>query len=164
MLNETLYLVISDRLLRQYFPADYPACKEEMTARGVDLSHFRSVPFCVLYRGFNSRTIIEEHLRERNLSLNFIYEASQPDLLHIMTSHDYAASFCLSMYLENIRNLNQALPPDNQLHAFPIQDLHASNPIFLISQKGRHFPRYTSELIKLIRQQCFSYRNAGGRP
>lgn len=102
--------------------------------------------------------------RERNLSLNFIYEASQPDLLHIMTSHDYAASFCLSMYLENIRNLNQALPPDNQLHAFPIQDLHASNPIFLISQKGRHFPRYTSELIKLIRQQCFSYRNAGGRP
>lgn len=46
----------------QYFPADYPACKEEMTARGVDLSHFRSVPFCVLYRGFNSRTIIEEHL------------------------------------------------------------------------------------------------------
>ena len=164
VLNETLYLVISDRLLRQYFPADYPACKEEMTARGVDLSHFRSVPFCVLYRGFNSRTIIEEHLRERNLSLNFIYEASQPDLLHIMTSHDYAASFCLSMYLENIRNLNQARPPDNQLHAFPIQDLHASNPIFLISQKGRHFPRYTSELIKLIRQQCFSYRNAGGRP
>lgn len=28
VLNETLYLVISDRLLRQYFPADYPACKE----------------------------------------------------------------------------------------------------------------------------------------
>ena len=63
------------------------------------------------------------------------------------------------MYLENIRSLNQTLPPDNQLHAFPIQKLHASNPIFLISQKGRHFPRYTAELIKLIRRQCASYHD-----
>lgn len=159
VLNETLYLVISDNLLRQHFPPEYSSRKKQLYHDGIDLADFSSVPFCVLYKGFNSRTIIDEHLRERNLSLSFIYEASQPDLLHIMTSHDYAASFCLSMYLENIRQLNRSLPTDNQLHAFPIRHLSAKNPIFLITQRGRRFPHYTVELSRLIRQQCAAYRD-----
>lgn len=158
VLNETLYIVISDNLLKQYFPNDYSTRKEKMM-RGADLAAFHEVPFCALYKGYNSRAMIEEHLRETNQSLKIIYEASQPDLLHIMTAHDYAASFCLSMYLESIKRLNQTVSAENRLYAFPIKGMRAKNPVFLISQKGRRLPGYIIELMDIIRQQCEAYRD-----
>lgn len=153
VMDEDLYLVVSDNLLRTHFPADYPACKEAF-AKGADLRLFEGMPFTAAHTGFNSRTILDEFLQANGISLNIVYEANQPDLLHILTSNDYACSFCLSMYLPNIRKLNQMCPPDNQLNVFPIKDLTAKNSIFLISQKGKYFPQYTKALIKLVRQMC----------
>lgn len=156
ILEEDLYLVVSDNLLRQYFPDSFPACKEEFSS-GADLHLLQDMPFCTAPKGYNSRTIIDDFLLKSNVSLNIIYEANQPDLLHIMTAHDYAASFCLSMYLPNIQTLNLTAPTNNQLNVFPIKGLTVKNPIFLISQKGKYFPQYTKELIQLIRQQCQAY-------
>lgn len=153
VMDEDLYLVVSDNLLRTYFPADYPACKEAF-ANGADLRLFEGMPFTAAHTGFNSRTILDEFLQANGILLNIVYEANQPDLLHILTSNDYACSFCLSMYLPNIRKLNQMCPPDNQLNVFPIKDLTAKNSIFLISQKGKYFPQYTKALIRLVRQMC----------
>lgn len=153
VMDEDLYLVVSDNLLRTHFPADYPACKEAF-ANGADLCLFEGMPFTAAHTGFNSRTILDEFLQANGILLNIVYEANQPDLLHILTSNDYACSFCLSMYLPNIRKLNQMCPPDNQLNVFPIKDLTAKNSIFLISQKGKYFPQYTKALIRLVRQMC----------
>ena len=153
VMDEDLYLVVSDNLLRTHFPADYPACKEAF-ANGADLRLFEGMPFTAAHTGFNSRTILDEFLQANGILLNIVYEANQPDLLHILTSNDYACSFCLSMYLPNIRKLNQMCPPDNQLNVFPIKDLTAKNSIFLISQKGKYFPQYTKALIRLVRQMC----------
>ena len=86
-----------------------------------------------------------------------MYEANQPDLLHLMTAQDYAASFSLSMYLPNIQVINRTAPSDNQLNIFPIKGLKTKNSIFLVSQKGKYFPGYTKELIQLIRRQCMAY-------
>ncbi len=153
VMDEDLYLVVSDNLLRTHFPADYPACKGAF-ANGADLRLFEGMPFTAAHTGFNSRTILDEFLQANGISLNIVYEANQPDLLHILTSNDYACSFCLSMYLPNIRKLNQMCPPGNQLNVFPIKDLTAKNSIFLISQKGKYFPQYTKALIRLVRQMC----------
>ncbi len=153
VMDEDLYLVVSDNLLRTHFPEDYPACKKTF-AQGADLRLFEGLPFTAAHTGFNSRTILDDFLQANGISLNIVYEANQPDLLHILTSNDYACSFCLSMYLPNIKKLNQMCPPDNQLNVFPIKDLTAKNSIFLISQKGKYFPQYTKSLIKLVRQMC----------
>ena len=153
VMDEDLYLVVSDNLLRTYFAADYPACKEAFI-QGADLRLFEALPFTAAHKGFNSRTILDEFLQTSGISLNIVYEANQPDLLHILTSNDYACSFCLSMYLPNIKKLNQMCPPNNQLNVFPIKGLTAKNSIFLISQKGKYFPQYTKSLIKLVRQMC----------
>ena len=154
VMDEDLYLVVSDHFLRSKFPDSYPPCKESFAANGVDLRLFEGLPFTAAHRGFNSRTIIDAFLQENNIALNIVYEANQPDLLHLLASNDYACSFCLSMYLPNIRKLNQMCPPDNHLNVFPIKDLTAKNPIFLISQKKRYLPQYTKALIKLICQMC----------
>ena len=156
VIDEHLYLVVSDNLLRQYFPKTYPDCIEKF-AKGADITLFHEMPFCAASKGYNSRYMIDEHLQKNNASLNIIYEANQPDLLHIMTAHDYAASFALSMYLPNIHTLNLTAPEENQLHVFPIRGLTTKNPIYLVSQKGKYFPQYTKELVKLIKRQCKEY-------
>lgn len=156
ILKEDLYLVVSENLLRQYFPDSYPDCKQKFLS-GADIRRFQDMPFSVAALGYNSRTIIDEFLQKSNIALNIVYEANQPDLLHLLTAQDYAASFCLSMYLPNIQAINRTAPENNQLSVFPVKGLTAKNPIFLISQKGKYFPKYTKELIKLIREQCLAY-------
>lgn len=158
ILEEEQFLVVSDNLLRQYFPEQYPGCKQTF-AQGVDLRQFGDLPFCLLYRGFHSRKILEDFLQESKLSLRVIYEASQPDLLHIMTAHDYACSFCLSMYLPNIQDLNRTGKDDNQLYVFPVKGLTEKNTFYLISREETYFPQYTKALIQLIHQQCRTYQS-----
>lgn len=153
ILQENMYLIVSDHLLRQYFPDRFPACRQDFAA-GADLREFQSMPFSIAAQGYHSRTMVEDLLQASNLSLNIIYEARQPDLLHMLTARNYAASFCLTMYLPNIQALNRSAPADNQLNVFPIRGLTAKNPVFLISQEGRYMPDYTKALIRLIRQQC----------
>ena len=143
----------------EYFPDSFPACKAGLSA-GADLTLFREMPFCAASKGYNSRTMIDDFLQKLNLDLNIVYEANQPDLLHLMTAQDYAASFSLSMYLPNIQAINRTALDDNRLNVFPIKGMTAKNPIFLISQNGKYFPRCTKALIRLIRQQCLSYVHA----
>lgn len=159
VLEEDLYLVVSDGLLRQYFPDSYPACKE-VFATGADIRLFQKMPFCAAAKGYHSRAMVDDLLQKMDVSLDIIYEGNQPDLLHIMTAQDYAASFCLSMYLPHIHSLNRAAPADDQLHIFPLLGLTEKNSVFLISQRGKFFPRYTKELIRLIQAQCQAYGRA----
>ena len=159
VVEEDLYLVVSDNLLRQYFPNKFPACKKTFLS-GADLKLFQEMPFCAASKGYNSRNMIDDFLQKTNAALNIVYEANQPDLLHLMTAQDYAASFSLSMYLPNIQVINRTAPSDNQLNIFPIKGLKTKNSIFLVSQKGKYFPGYTKELIQLIRCQCMAYVKA----
>lgn len=157
IMEEDLYLVVSDSLLEQYFPDSYPDCKEKFRA-GADIHLFREMPFCAATKGYNSRSIIDEFLQTANTTIRIIYEANQPDLLHLMTAHDYAASFSLSMYLPHIYALNRSLPEGHQLNVFPIKGLSRKNPIFLIYRSGTYFPNYTKALIGLIQRQCTAYQ------
>lgn len=154
VLEENLYLVVSDVLLQQYFPDRFPACKEEFS-HGTDLHLFQNLPFCMAHQGYHSRRIIDDYLQKNGLSLDIIYEGDQPDLLHILSASDYACSVCLSMYLPNVRTLNQAKGNSrNQLNIFPISGLDAKNPISLYTVRGKYLPRYAKELYRLIQQQC----------
>ena len=153
VLEEDLYLVVSDTLLARCFPGRFPQCKETLAA-GADLREFLSLPFCAARKGFHSRTIIDNFLQEQGLSLNIIYEGEQHDLLQILAANDYACSFCLSMYLPSIESLNQSAPGDNRLNVFPIRGLREKNPICLFTAKGRYLSRSAKALLAMIREQC----------
>ena len=154
VLEEDLYIVVSDNLLRTYFHDSYPACLDTFRAEGVDLKQFEGIPFCTAGKDFNSRVMLDNYLQKHSIDLNIIYEASQPDFLNTLTASDFACSPCLSMYLPNLQTLNRSNPPENQLHAFRIKGMNEKNPLFLISQRGKYFPQYTKAMIKLIRKQC----------
>ena len=157
ILNEKLYMVISDQMLARYFPAEYPACKEHFS-KGVDLSRFAAlqIPFVLSYRGFNSREFLDNYLRSRGLQLNCVLEMTQQDIHFMLAAKDYAACFCWAMYLPAIQQTN-ADPSSCHLNIFPVKGMSATNQLVLVRLKGKILPGYGSDLIRLIRQICTSF-------
>ena len=155
VLEEQFYLVISDGLLEKYFPTRYPQCKAEF-ANGVDLAQFQHVPFVLNKRGFHSRQVLDKYLQGRGFTLTCVMEMTQLDLHCVMTAQDYAASFCWSMYLPTIHQLNE-LGQGSTLNVFPIKGKKIQNRLMLVSRKGKIFPEYGRELIRQIQRECASF-------
>lgn len=154
LMREVLYLVLSDGMLKKYFPGTYPYCIEEFR-KGADLRKFTHIPFALNLPQYNSSQMLDRLLQKLKITLNCVHTSSHPDLHHMLTTENYAASFCLSMYLPNLAKINSQT--ENKLHAFPIKDLDETNPVMLEFRKERHFPLYGEVLLRLIRKQCTFY-------
>lgn len=157
ILDEKLYLVISDNLLRQYFPNQFPECLRTFR-KGINLADFKAVPFVLNYPGFYSRKILDNYLLQHHLTLKIVYQATQHDLQHLLTAKDYGASVCITMYIPNIWQLNRENPEDNQLWIFPIKDLTETHPLALITAKEKYLPKYNIEFQKIIKEYCDSFK------
>lgn len=151
--EEHLFLTISDNLLKKYFPDTFPRCKEEF-AKGVDLRLFKDVPFVLNKRKFSSRVLLDAHLAKLHIDLNCIVELTQPDIHHLLSEVDYAASFCLSMYIDSIKRINKQTDTDSKLNVFPINGLTETNIVSLVYLKDKIFPKYAKDLIKLTKELC----------
>lgn len=151
VLEEKLYLVISDNMLKRIFGNQFPECKKQLWT-GADLRLFQNIPFALNLPQFNSHILLQRHLDSLGITLHCVHTSSQPDLHHMMSARDFAASFCLTMYLPALMKLNETL--DNKLNIFPIQGFHATNPVAICYAKNRIFPYYTRELIQMLERQC----------
>ncbi|MGN0838433.1 MAG: LysR substrate-binding domain-containing protein [Pyramidobacter sp.] len=156
ILQEHLYLVISDNMIREYFPGRYPACLDEF-AEGADLREFGNVPFVRNSAGFSSRIMTDRHLIKIGASLKCVNEATAMDLHHLMTARDYAASFALTMYLPSIEQLSRTGVSNSPMYVFPIKGLDETNPVIMVCSDERNFPEYVNFALKEIAELCASY-------
>lgn len=158
VMEEDLYLVISDNMLRDFFPDTYPECKAQFRA-GADLRQFQHVPFVLNHRGFSSRVMLDHHLEKLGITLRCVNELTQPDIHHRLSAEDYAASFCLTMYLPEVQQLNQQNNTSSILNVFPIRGFYERTPLAMIYHKRKIFPSYTRDFIKLVRDECSLYKS-----
>jgi DNA-binding transcriptional LysR family regulator len=156
IINENMYIVISDNLLEKYFSSSFPDCKHEFS-EGADLTRFQDVPFILNKKNYNTRTILDKHLHEIGASLNCIIELTQLNIHHRLSAEDYAASISLSMYLPYIDQLNNSTLKSSYLNVFPIANLKSVNPLGVIYHKNKMFPEYTKHFIRLIHDLCNPY-------
>ncbi|WP_293009388.1 MULTISPECIES: LysR family transcriptional regulator substrate-binding protein [unclassified Oscillibacter] len=152
ILQEKLYLVVNDNMLRQYFPELYPACKQIWLTEGAVLRNFQQMPFALNLPYFNSSMLLKRHLEKIGASLDCVHVSSHPDLHHMMSTRDYTASFCLTMYLPGVLKLNQERK--DKLNIFPIKDFHETNPVVVSYLQSRVFRRSTQMLLQMIRRNC----------
>lgn len=157
LLKERLYLVISDNMLREYFPSEYPGCIDRFRS-GANLSDFRHVPFVLNHPGFTSRDMLDAYLRNTGTALRCTNEIQAMDLHHLMTARDFAASFALTMYLPGIEQLSDTATSYSELYVFPIQGFGETNDFVLLSPKDRIFPQYTLHAISLLQKLCRQYQ------
>lgn len=156
ILYENLYVVVSQGLMERYFGNQWETYHEKFK-KGVDLRLMNNMPFSVNESFTNSAKILERHLhRLHDLKLNCIHVSSQPDLHHILTTRNYAASFCLTMYLPNLRKINEA--SNNPLFVYPILGLTEKNPVTLVYVKGRQFPKYGQAFLRQLRDQVEEFK------
>ena len=155
VLEENLYLVISDHMLKDLFGDAYPACKAELR-RGADMRLFQDVPFALNLPHMNSHILLKRHFSKLGISMNCIHTSSHPDLHHMMSARDFAASFCLTMYLPSLFKLNEG--SKNKLNIFPIKDFQYTNSVGIYYTKNRIFPHYACALIRMITEQCSKFK------
>lgn len=156
-LKERLYIVVSDNILRQVFPSDFPACKAYLR-KGADLSLFSAIPFLLETRRFNSTIMFTNFIERNQLSLPCEFLSGDPYLHHVLTSRDMGISIGFSMYLKEVRDLNDTLM-GNRLNVFPIKGLDQMNNYAITYKKERILPSCGAELINIIKRQCSVYKN-----
>jgi len=154
VLNEKIYLVVSDGILRRVFGETWEGRLTELRG-GADLSLFENMPFAVNMPAYNSSQMIERYLQRTGVKLNVIHTSSHPDLHHELTTRNYAASFCLTMYIPNILRINEK--SENKLHVLPIKGLVEVNPITVTCIKGRALPQYAVTLRSILKDLCGTY-------
>lgn len=156
ILQEKLYVVISQGLMQRYFGDQWETYHEKFK-KGADLRLLKTMPFSQNEPFTNSAQMLERHChRLHNLQLNFIHVSSQPDLHHILTTRNYAASFCLTMYLTNLKKISEA--SNNPLYVYPILGLTETNPVTLVYVKGRQFPRYGQAFLRQLQEQVAEFK------
>jgi len=155
VLREKLYLVVSDNMLKDCFGDRFPACKQELM-KGADLRDFQAVPFALNMPSFNSHILIDRHLEKLGVSLHCVHTSSHPDLHHMMSVRDYAASFCLTMYMPALLKLNEE--NGNPLNVFPIKDFTQTNPVVAGYLQNRVLSRAAKALLRKIRYQCGQFK------
>lgn len=155
IINESLYVVISDNLLKEYFPATFPKCKKNFK-KGVDLKSFEKVPFILSEKKLASRILLDKYLENASINLNCINELAQPEIFLSLASEDYAASFCLSMYLSGIKQFNSNKNMSN-LNIFPIRNFSLRNNLSLIYHKNKKFASYFKDFMETVKEICNPY-------
>ena len=153
LIDEKLYLIVSDNMLAHYFPEQYPECKARFRKEGVDLAEFQELPFVLNTRKFKSRMLIDAYALTHGLKLKCVRELTQLDVHFQLTAHDYAASFCWTMYLPTVMRMNRQ-DPERHLNIFRIREGDFSNQFVCAVQKGKMLPQYGQDLIRLVKSNC----------
>ncbi len=156
LIDEKLYLIVSDNMLARYFPEQYPQCRERFLEEGVDLADFQEFPFVLNTRKFKSRMLIDAYALTHGLTLKCVRELTQLDVHFQLTAHDYAASFCWTMYLPTVQGMNRK-DPEHHLNIFRIREGDFSNQFVCAYQKGKMLPQYGWDLISLIKSNCSAF-------
>lgn len=156
LVNEKLYLIISDNMLREFFPDEFPECRERFL-KGADLSEFQHIPFVLNEKGFSSRDMVEQYAMKNDFHIDCVREIVQADLHCLLSARDYAASVCFSMFLPGVSDLNRLNAGPSPLNAFPVKGFDTSNPVRLLWLKNRIFPSCGLKLISLIKEICAPY-------
>lgn len=158
LMNEQLYLIISDNMLREYFSDSFPECKDTFR-EGVDLHDFQHVPFILNERGFSSRDIVDQYTMKNHITLNCIREMVQADIHYLLSAKDYAASFCFSMFLPGVSTANRLKASESKLNIFPIKGFDTTNPVRILYLKNKLFPSYGRYMISLAKDICQPFIN-----
>jgi len=153
LIDERLYLVVSDEMLQCYFPDTYPSCIERFR-KGVDIREFSIMPFCRSLPELHCMNILDNLLDKEGLELNVVHTSGHFDLHQKMARENIAACFSLLMYLPHLYEENKVCA--NRLFAFPISNLLETNPVYILWNKYNAHKEGIDEFNALLKNSVKS--------
>jgi len=155
LVTEELFLVISDNLLKKYFP-DFPLCRERMK-NGVTLREFASVPCVVTSSSYAMVNQLEKGVNSLSSSLNIALEIPDHGLHCLLTAEDLGFSFTVNMDLPKIKALNalkKLRGENNPLNVFPLLEPHVTSDLGVIYPRHLILTEYAQAFISELGAIC----------
>ena len=155
LVEEHMHCVLSEALLRQYFPDSWQQLLHRFSEQGVELTLLRDVPMLLLPDSNRIRSTVDQLFIKQRILPKVALECSQQTVL-------FQAACCgsgvavinpISIYQE--LRAQQAMPP--HCHSFPLRDA----PVHLVSlafRKDIPQPQYVLDMAHCIQEE-FRYYN-----
>lgn len=150
--EEPFYLAVSDDLLMQYFPEEYPDCKLRFM-KGVDLREFVRIPFMENTMESNFKRLVDRYLKSQNIQLTNVLSFDDGGTYLKLASLGCGVCFFPSILKRTVYKLNKNASPYQRLNYFPLKDMKETNRICILYGKRRKLPAYTNYFIQLVAEQ-----------
>ena len=93
LLNDHIYMVCSDHLLKKYYPDTWSVLKNR-SERGTDLSAFPGLPFLLPHPSMKLRKTIDQCFLAARVKPKIFLESQSTELFISLFPYDYGAFFC----------------------------------------------------------------------
>lgn len=154
LLEEKLYLCISDRLLEKYVK-DLETLKEK-SLKKIDLRDFEKVPFLLYTQDNRIRNLINKSFKEAGVKPNNYIETAYSRIALAICNKAIAAVFISQM---NIKRWMQEFGDD--INVFPIYSKNkpVTLGIYAIKNKNRYSTKYAKRFIELLEEYFDSFNS-----
>lgn len=154
LLEEKLYLCISDRLLEKYVK-DLETLKEK-SLKKIDLRDFEKVPFLLYTQDNRIRNLINKSFKEADVKPNNYIETAYSRIALSICNKAIAAVFISQM---NIKRWKQEFGDD--INVFPVYSKNkpVTLGIYAIKNKNRYSTKYAKRFIELLEEYFDSFNS-----
>lgn len=149
--SEGVKLAICEKLLKQYFPDEYPQCKLRFQ-ENVDLNEFLHVPFIMNSKDNIIASKINSYLMENGINISPVITVEGNEIQIPLA--DQGACFAFNTLEPYLKTVNSSRPEDNQILTFPINGLEHLCDISLFYLDKPYFPNYERVFYELVKE-CY---------
>lgn len=142
VLNDQIYLVCSDELLKQYFPSLWRNVRQN-SRQSVNLSQFAEIPFLLPSPLMKIRKTIDQCFQDAGVVPKIFLESQSTELFISLYPYNYGAFFCTQMRLPMLLSLY----PDANLFPLALGKAIIEHRLVLAYHQDRFLPEYAHDFI-----------------
>ena len=146
--TESLYLVVSDAMLRDAFPERYPSCKTDFLS-GVSLFDFAHLPMFLHPSSSHLHESIVEKLTLNGTPPFIRIRTSLTSSLVSLCAEGYGIFFSTPMLLQHLYKSNSA--SFSSLHIFPVREYRNNRQTVLLYHRQKYLSKPLEDSIGMIR-------------
>lgn len=157
LMDEQLYLVVSDNLLCKYFGEKYKQ-EKHIYINGVDLNDYCNFPFIFTHKISRAQQIISAFLIENNIKLKQMITIRDHNLHIDLCANDIGVCICPRMMLWQADEWKNSKQTKTNINIFPIKGLTQTIRLELITHKHAYIPKYMHNFCDVFVEVITKYK------
>lgn len=149
--KDSLYLVLSKRLIKYYFSSNYHNVITEFQ-NGADLNKLTHIPFIKMHDFSTTNYLFSQFLLKKRIELNIPLEVSNSDIILQLCKSGFYATTIPFFNLERLITLNKTLSEEEKLLVFPIKNFTESLTIEIITHRDIQPLNYLNAFSSMLEE------------
>jgi Transcriptional regulator len=143
--RERLLLVVPRKIMKSLFPDSYERIAEEYK-RGVDVSSFKNCPYLMVSTGNRTRTIFDNYMRNKSITMNIILEMENNETLLSLAYRGMGITVYPELFVKNLSSF--ATSSDAPVYFFPLNDPSTIGSLVVAYRKDRYLADSAKDFIR----------------